>query len=79
MDTVESFPEKTIITGISSANAATHESTDLISALKHTDPDAPLSPLGTEKIDALRNTAEISQGQMTGKPNLRQLKLRPKY
>ena len=59
-----------MIPGIYSAGAATHEATDTISALKNTALSAPFSPLGTEKLDVLRNLEEIFQEQTIAKTKL---------
>ena len=55
---------------ISFANAATHGTTEFISALKNPALAALLSPLGTEKLNVLRKLAEIFQGKITPKPKL---------
>ena len=64
--------------GIYSANAAIHAERDLISTLKNSAPAALFVYLGTEKLYALRKLADIFQGKITEKTNLRQLKHIPK-
>ena len=55
---------------ISSTDAATHAAIDLIRALKNLVLAALLSPLGTEKLYALRKFVERFQGQIISKTKL---------
>ena len=58
--------------------AATHVATDLKIALKNLAPDALFEPFGTEKLNALNFLHKSSKFKSQQKPNLRQLKHRPK-
>ena len=49
---------------ISCDDAATHEATDLIRALKNPAPSAPFAPLFTEKLNVPAKLEEIFQGQI---------------
>ena len=52
-DTVELFSNNTTMPGISSADAATHAATNLISALENTAPANRFAAFGAETLDAL--------------------------
>jgi hypothetical protein len=60
-DTVEFFPVKTAMPRTSSADVAVRAATELIDALKHPSAASPLAPLGTARLQALKQLSEIFQ------------------
>jgi hypothetical protein len=60
-DTVEFFPVQTPMPRTSSADAAVRAAEELIAALKNPSAASPLAPIGTERLQALKQLSEIFQ------------------
>jgi hypothetical protein len=60
-DTVAFFPEQTVLPYCSSADAAMIAARQLVAALQHPTPAAPIAPPDTTQLQALQNLAAIFQ------------------